>query len=240
MPHLFLLFLLATAPQFQADDSANIQTAQSTFTSASNDKNPASSGSNGHGMDRNLEVSRTSDLTITAGLAFTPNRKATDTDSGGQVWNQESRTGPSTGLTFRTWLSHHSGLFGEVGYSNTNTRLANYDVNTWTMNRVTVDGGYTYRWMMGRFTPYVKVGCGAMIFISGMATNNTSAGLDDRMEGLAGSGLDYSFSRHLSLRLEYEGRLIRNSDFSDITWRPQRNWISEPRLGISYVFGHGR
>jgi len=254
MTPFFLLFLLTATLQLQVGDTTktqNIHVADVPGLTAKSDQHGLQENRNISadnfdlkgktlGRKQDTEVSHTSDFSITVGLPVTPNRQATDTDTGALVWNQESRIGPSVGITFCKWLSIHNGLFAEVGYSNTNTRLADYGVNTWTMNRVTVDGGYTYRWTFGRITPYVKVGCGAMVFISGMALNNTSAGLDDRMEGLAGSGVDYSFSRRLSLKVEYEGRFIRNSDFSDITWRPQRNWISEPRIGITYTFGHSR
>ena len=238
MVHLFLFFLMTAASQLPAGAAASEPPAKL-------DRNGSQVDSKGRednvevsaktlGHDEDIDIAHTSDFTITVGVPVTPNRQATDTNT---VWNQESRIGPSAGLTFRKWLSIHNGLFGEVDYSNTNTRLADYDVDTWTMNRVTVDGGYSYRWLLGRFTPYVKVGCGAMVFISGTALNNTSAGLDDRMEGLAGSGIDYRIRCRISPKLEYEGRLIRNPNFSDITWKPQRNWISEPKLGITYTFG---
>ena len=76
-----------------------------------------------------------------------------------------------------------------------------------------------------------------MVLISGYATNNTTAGLDKRMEVLTGTGFRYRLNNHMSTILEYEGRLIRNPDFSDHSWKPQRNFLSEGSIGISYVFG---
>jgi hypothetical protein len=177
------------------------------------------------------------DLTITAGLPVTPNRTATDTYSNDHIWNQESRIGPSAGLMYRKWLGKHSGIFGETDWSNTNTRLGDYSVNTWTMNRITIDGGYTYHWLSGHWSPYVKAGVGCMVFMSGMAQNGTSAGLDNRMEELAGAGVSYRLSKRFGAVLEYNARFLRNPDFNDHTWHPQRNVISAPAIGISYTFG---
>lgn len=169
-----------------------------------------------------------SDLTVTTGLAVTPNRQATEVGT----WNQESRMGPTAGIEFRAKF-----LFAEANYVNTNTRLQNYALNTWTMHRVSLDGGIMHQWHAGRFTPFAKVGGGVMAILSGMDTNGTSAGNDTRIEGLAGLGIKYRLSHRFSAALEYEGRLIRNPDFADHSWKPQRNWLSEPEIGISYTFG---
>ena len=169
------------------------------------------------------------DLTVTAGLAVTPDRKATE----GGTWNQESRNGPSLGVEYQAWRS----MFTELDYVNTNTRLQNYAVNTWTMNRLSLDAGYEHRWRTGRLSPFVKLGTGVMVLMSGHATNDTNVGLDERMEVLAGTGVRYRLNSHVSAVMEYEGRVIRNPDFSDHSWKPERNFLSEGKIGFSYDFG---
>jgi len=172
------------------------------------------------------------ELTVNAGLAITPHRNATEQGT----WNQESRNGPSVSGEYRAWKS----LFAELNYVNTNTRLKNYDINTWTMNRLSLDAGYERRWRTGNLSPFIKIGTGIMVLLSGHATNGTNVGLDDRMEVLTGAGIRYRLSSHFSAVLEYEGRIIRNPDFSDHSWKPQRNFLSEGTLGFSYTFGRKR
>lgn len=173
------------------------------------------------------------DVTITAGLPVTPNRTATDTYSGAHLWNQESRIGPGAGISYRLrW-----GLFGEANWSNTSTRLADYSINYWTMNRVSIDAGYEHRWRVAGWVPYMRAGIGTTVFISGEALNATSAGLDCRLDELGGAGVRHGLSRKLSAVLEYDARFLRNPDFADHTWHPQRNVISEPKIGITYTLG---
>jgi opacity protein-like surface antigen len=168
------------------------------------------------------------EFTVVGGIAVTPDRKATEAGT----WNQESRNGPSIGVEYQAW----KGVFTELNYVNTNTRLQNYAINTWTMNRLSLDSGYEHSWRTGKLSPFVKLGAGVMVLVSGQATDHTSAGLDKRMELLTGAGLRYRLSNHVSAVLEYEGRIIRNPDFSDHSWKPERNFLSEGKIGISYAF----
>lgn len=178
-----------------------------------------------------------SDLTLTTGIQVTPNKQATESD---HVWNQESRIGPSAGIVFRKWFTAHQGIFVESNYGNTDTRLQVYSQNTWTMSRISLDGGYTYRWETGRLSEHLKAGVGSMVTICGMDTIGGSAGNDVRMEALVGAGLSYRLSRRFSAVLEYEGREIRNPDFTDHAWKPQRALINEPKIGIMYTFVRSR
>jgi hypothetical protein len=175
------------------------------------------------------------DITILTGVQLTPNRTAIAADG---LQRQISRAGPSAGIGARFWLSGHSGLFAESTLGNTNTQLADFALNSWTMNRVSVDGGYIYRIPRGRWTPYVRGGAGTMITISGHAPGGQQAGLDWRMEEIAGAGAEYRVGRRFSLNAEYLARFFRNPDFSDHSWRPERNMVSEPRIGITYRLGY--
>ncbi len=175
------------------------------------------------------------EITITTGAQFTPNRNALD---GAGVQRQISRTGPSGAAGVKFWLSSHSGLFAEATFANTNTQLADFARNTWTMNRVSIDAGYIYRLNRGRWAPYVKAGAGSMITISGRAPGGPEVGLDCRMEEIAGPGVEYRLGRRFSFQAEYLARFFRNPDFSDHGWHPERNVISEPRIGIAYRLGY--
>jgi opacity protein-like surface antigen len=59
------------------------------------------------------------------------------------------------------------------------------------------------------------------------------------MEVLTGAGIRYRLSDHVSAVLEYEGRIIRNPDFTDHSWKPERNFLSQGTVGFAYVFGAG-
>jgi hypothetical protein len=176
-----------------------------------------------------------SDLTITTGAQITPNKTA---DNG--AYKQQSRLGPSVGVEFRKWFSAHHGLEAEGNFGNTDTRLANFTLNNWTMNRLSLDGAYVYRFSARKVSPFIKAGVGVMVTISGHAPNNVLVGLDDRMEEIAGVGINYHIGRKLSLSAEYECRFVLNSNFSDNAWKPRRNEVSEPKIGLTYTFGLGK
>lgn len=167
------------------------------------------------------------DLTVTTGIAITPLRTADD-----GRWNQESRLGPTAGLEYRFF----KGFFAEANYVNTNTRLGDYSINLWTMTRASVDGGYMPTKRLGKYELYAKGAIGAMTLVSGKALDLASAGLDDRLEWVVGAGVRRNLLNHLSIGVEYEGRIIRNPDFSDHTWHPQMNLLSEPKLTLTYRF----
>lgn len=175
------------------------------------------------------------EITITTGAQITPNRTAM---APAGVQPQISRLGPTAGLAAKFWLSRHSGLFAESTFGNTNTQLADFSGNTWTMNRVSVDAGYVYRLPRTRWTPYFRAGAGTMITISGRASGGPRVGIDWRMEEIAGAGVEYRLTRNFSLNTEYLARFFRNPDFSDHDWHPERNIVSEPRIGITYRLAH--
>lgn len=175
------------------------------------------------------------DLTFTTGVQLTPDRTAISTSG---LQPQISRVGPAAGLGVRFWLSKHSGLFGESTFGNTNTQLADFTGNTWTMNRVCIDAGYVYRFIRARWTPYLRAGAGTMVTISGQAPGGPRVGIDWRMEEVAGAGMEYGLTRRLWLNGEYLTRFFRNPDFSDHEWHPERNIVSEPRIGITFKLGH--
>ena len=178
------------------------------------------------------------DLTATFGTQITPDRTAT-TQTG--IYPQQSRPGPSVGIEYEHWFNSHHGVAFAVNYSNTNTQLADFALNTWTMNRLSFDGEYKYHWNFGKISPFAKAGIGSLVTLSGEAPppGKFPVGLDVRLEEIAGAGLSYRLSRRFRLLAEYECRFFRNPDFSDHGWHPQRNEVSEAKFGIGYAFrGH--
>lgn len=175
-----------------------------------------------------------SELTLTMGGQITPDKTA---DSG-RV-QQISRPGPSAGIEYRSWFTRHQGAAFQTNYANTNTRLADFALNTWTMNRFGVDGLYTYRWFVHRFTPFAEAGIGSLVTLSGHAPppGNAFVGADVRLEELAGLGVSYPLSRRFSILAEYQCHFFRNPDFGDHGWHPERNEVSEPKIGLTYFFG---
>lgn len=177
------------------------------------------------------------ELTVTAGAQITPDKTAINQYG---VWPQDSRVGPSAGMEYIFDLGAHQGIGFLVDYANTDTRLANMDFNTWTMTRLVFAPEYVYRFRKGRFSPFLKAGVGGMITVSGKAAGAPDApgvGLDGRTDEIAGVGMSYAFSRHFSVLAEYDCNFFRNPDFTDHTWHPQRNEVSEPKIGLTYRFG---
>jgi hypothetical protein len=171
------------------------------------------------------------DITLLSGAQITPDRTAVDSAG---LQQQKSRPGPSAGLAYTTWLGSHQGVGAEANFGNTNTRLADFASNNWTMNRVSVDGFYIYRWPRRNFTPFMKAGVGTMILISGAAPSHIVVGLDWRMEETASAGFTWRLSPQFGFTAEYQSRFFRNPDFSDHQWHPQRNVLSEPRIGLTW------
>jgi hypothetical protein len=171
------------------------------------------------------------DLTMTTGVQITPDKTA---DAG--LYPQQSRPGPSVGIEYGHWFTSHHGVVFGVDYANTDTRLADFTANNWTMNRLGFDAAYEYRWNFRGVSPFAKLGIGSLVTLSGQAPGNVPVGVDWRLEELAGVGVSYRLSRRFGLLAEYECHFFRNPDFSDHAWYPQRNEVSEPKFGITYTF----
>ena len=176
------------------------------------------------------------DLTFTAGAQITPDKTAVNWQG---LQPQDSRIGPSAGVEYVFHVGTHHGIGFLVDYANANTRLADFGFNTWTMTRLVFAPEYVYRFSAGKVSPFVKAGVGGMITISGKASAPTApgVGLDGRLDEIVGAGTSYRLSRHFRLLAEYDCHLFRNPDFTDHTWHPQRNEVSEPKIGLTYTFG---
>ena len=57
------------------------------------------------------------------------------------------------------------------------------------------------------------------------------------MDEIVAAGITYRFSRRFSAVAEYDCHLFRNPDFTDHTWHPSRNEVSESKISLTYTFG---
>ena len=174
---------------------------------------------------------------IESGIEVTPNRTAI---AQGHRWPQQSRIASVFGLQVIKWFKYN-GVSLQSDWSNTDTRLANFSENTWTMNRVSFDGEYVRRFVLRSWQPFVKAGVGGTVFVSGhdrCPTPNESCvgpdvGLDSRFEEILGAGI--AKGRFV---VGYDAHFLRNPDFSDHTWFPQRNVISAIFIGVNGLRGN--
>jgi hypothetical protein len=191
--------------------------------------NPKPTGEHGPFV-RPLEVR------IETGVEITPNRTAI---SRGRQWPQQSRIAPVIGLQVIKWFKDN-GVSFQSDWSNTDTRLATFSQDTWTMNRVSFDGEYVRRFVLGSWQPFVKAGVGGTVFISGHdrcpkpgeTCVGPEVGMDSRLEEIVGAGI--AKGRFV---VGYDAHFFRNPDFGDHTWFPQRNFVSAIFIGVSDLRG---
>ena len=92
------------------------------------------------------------EVRIETGIEITPNRTAL---AQGHRWPQQSRIASVVGLQVTKWFKYN-GVSFQSDWSNTDTRLANFSQNTWTMNRVSFDGEYVRRFVLRSLAAFCK------------------------------------------------------------------------------------
>ena len=98
-----------------------------------------------------------------------------------------------------------------------------------------ISGAYVFRIPMGKITPFVLGGAGALVFDP---NNFTGAARQTRVAGLYGAGADINLSRHLFLRAEYRG-LIYNSPtygMAALAGTDRVTHRAEPTVGLGWHF----
>lgn len=181
------------------------------------------------------EPAASNELTVSGGGSITPYRNAMTTYGPAENYmGQSSRPGPAATAQYTRWLTPNNGLFLESNFQNSNMVL-HPTLMAWTLNRISADLGYERKFpLLAHFTPFVKVGVGPMVFLSAEASQNGgSAGLNWRPEAMASVGAVTKLSRHFNISVEYETRLLRGNDTSDINWNARNVIISEPKIGIA-------
>lgn len=92
---------------------------------------------------------------------------------------------------------------------------------------------------VGRFSPYVLAGGGALTFRPTGSTDAFVTGADTQTQGafLYGVGTDYGLSRHLALRAEYRGLVYKAPGFS-LPALDNEPWThtAQPSAGIVFRF----
>jgi opacity protein-like surface antigen len=138
--------------------------------------------------------------------------------------------------TYRYFFNEHHGLEADYGF----TQNYQYYGEPGSLAGVKsysheVSGAYVFRMPMGRVTPFVLAGAGALVFDP---HNFAGASTQTRAAGLYGAGADISLSSHLFVRAEYRG-LIYNSPtyglaaFSGMDRVTHR---AEPTIGFGWRF----
>ena len=181
-----------------------------------------------------------SDLSLTIGGQVTPDKIGLSSPGPqGQRDRvaQTSKPAPSFGFQYRQFLTKHFGFVAEASLTPTNTQLGHSALYIWQMERMSINGSAVYRITNRRVSPFIRVGGGTLVTIGGHTKiPGDIAGTDIRAEEIAAVGFDYNLLKHVSLRIEYIGHFTLNPDFSDHSWKPQHNLISEPKLGLTYTF----
>jgi opacity protein-like surface antigen len=90
-----------------------------------------------------------------------------------------------------------------------------------------------------RIQPYALAGGGGLIFDPTNNAGGTSAGATSQTRGafLYGGGVDYAFTRHLSLRAEYRGFVYKAPSFNLASLKTD-TWThtAQPSVGIVFRF----
>jgi len=150
----------------------------------------------------------------------------------------ENKSENSAGVlgTYRYFFTNHQGVEADYGFTQ------NYQyygqpgsfagVKTYSNE---ISGAYVFRMPMGKITPFLLGGAGALVFDP---HNFAGASTQTRATGVYGGGADINLSSHVYIRAEYRG-LIYNSPtyglaaFSGIDRVTHR---AEPSVGFGYRF----
>jgi outer membrane immunogenic protein len=137
--------------------------------------------------------------------------------------------------TFRWLISAHHGLELDYGYTRDTEQYLRFDAS----NAVHTDAeegsaSYVFRATVGRATPFLTAGAAALVFDplhSGTITP-TPAGTQARAAFVYGAGLDIALTKHITLRQEYRGFVLRAPDFGTGVGSDAPMYVSEMLAGF--------
>jgi len=138
--------------------------------------------------------------------------------------------------TYRYFFTNHQGIEANYGFT-PNTQSygvpgAFAGVKNYTSE---VSGAYVVRMPMGKVTPFLLAGAGALLFDP---RNLAGASTQGRATGIYGVGADINVSNHAFIRAEYRG-LIYNSPtygFAQLAGLDRVTHNAEPSIGFGYRF----
>lgn len=167
----------------------------------------------------------------------------TKSTSGNGVTSQTATKTAGFLLVYRYHLSQKLSLEGVYGFDRNTERFdlsgANFRIPS-NNHQFTVDLVRSLpSFGKARFSPYLLVGGGAVVFSPASAQSNALSGAQAQAKGAFayGVGLNYALAKRVSLRLEYRGLLYSAPDFgfgglntSSVTHSAQ------PSVGLSFRF----
>src|SRR3984957_2202508 len=139
---------------------------------------------------------------------------------------------------FNRWLSGEA----NYGYDRDTQRYSSTggfsrvqsDVHT-----VTADAVVRLPFAIARLSPYVLGGGGSLVFRPTGNAGGFVSGADTQAQGafLYGAGVNYTLTKHLSLRAEYRGYVYKDADFG-IRALNTNSWThtAQPSAGIAFRF----
>jgi opacity protein-like surface antigen len=150
----------------------------------------------------------------------------------------ENKADKSAGVlgTYRYFFTEHQGVEANYGYTQ-NTQTYGLPGNLLGVKAYSheISGAYVFRVPLGRITPFVLGGAGALVFDP---NNVTGATRQTRAIGVYGAGAEINLSRHAFVRAEYRG-LIYNSPIYGMAALADTDRVThraEPTVGFGWRF----
>jgi outer membrane immunogenic protein len=155
---------------------------------------------------------------------------------------QQSSTG-ALGLlvSYRYMLTPRSALELNYGFAQNSQKYSvSFEENARIHSRQQeISAAYVYSLNFKRFSPFVELGVGSMIFtpVLDNGTNLLGTKSTKGIGGFAGGGLAYELSPSFDIRVEYRGFLTKAPNFGEGNFNANRyEIISMPTLGVAYHF----
>lgn len=197
---------------------------------------------------------RETDLSMGVFGDFTATRSPGYTTGSGTTLNSETRSQaavPAAGVvaTFHQQLRPSLGYSVTAGYTHTTFNYTYGASNSFAgffqrggigTNILELSSAYVVQGPHSkRVTSFADVGGGMLAFLPTTSTQNDSYVF--RPTAVAGAGINYKLTPHLSLRAEYRGLYFKGPDFrymnGSIPVTSRYTLSSQPTLGLTYQFG---
>jgi len=138
--------------------------------------------------------------------------------------------------SYRFFFSKHYGVEANYGYAlNTQKYISGASATGVNTNSHEVSGAFVVREPLGKITPFVLAGAGALVFDPkdfGGASTQTRAAF------VYGGGLDYNLTHRVFIRAEYRGFVYNSPTYGLLALAGQDRIThrAEPSIGFGYRF----
>jgi opacity protein-like surface antigen len=138
--------------------------------------------------------------------------------------------------TYRFFFTKHHGVEGNYGYSrSTHTYNFTSGQTGFAADQHEVSAAYVFRMPMGRVSPFVESGIGALVFEPYRVLD---ASTQTRASFIYGGGLDINMTHHVFIRAQYRG-FVYNTPDQELTAVRQASRVThlaEPSVGFGFRF----